>query len=245
MTWNTRAGKRILRGAEAKLFADAICCMIELMRDSKECSKPSPRVMFDSYNAGGEGTFKTLDDDAKFSVLEVTATALLMETATCPELTHINESCINYVFSFLRQSVQLYSKDETLEESPFALDILKTYNECFLPPIVTEKDTGRPSRSKIAKRKRDEEEDEEEREELRSACPVAGSSCDMWEEAITRLEERILWDDDYEYPPQIALEEELCTDLGIEEGYYSLRKQDVVVSLGAMERVYKLCGAMS
>jgi hypothetical protein len=222
---NTHIGRRILSGAEAVLFASAVTCIIDYGIDLYRYSAKNPHDFFDSvsYNGGGCGVFSELDDDAKFTVLEKVAAALLDETDTCPELNHINESAISYVFDYLRRTMEDYCA--TLKEYPeedisgtFGEEIIKAYNECF--PNV---------KNMVIKEEEDVDAEYYEQPTLQSS-----SYEDVWGGAIARLEERILWGNDFNYRTEEVI---------LRNNYYSLKKEDVIAAPGAMVRLYKLCSA--
>ena len=95
MTWKTVRGDRVLRGAEARLFAVAIPTIIDFKRDDEEgkLNFGCPLIV---------GPFERLSPKQQISVLEEVAIALLTETSACPELTAINERAVYYVFMWLK-----------------------------------------------------------------------------------------------------------------------------------------------
>eukprot|EP00884_Botryococcus_braunii_P013263 jgi/Botrbrau1/21938/Bobra.0249s0061.1 len=104
MTWRTPRGNRVLNPAEAKLFARAVCCILDRYDD-----EPS-----EGLNYGfpiTEGPFERLTTPQKLTVLEEVAEALLTETPV-PQLFSLNENAIYYVFRWINQEFDVVEDGE-------------------------------------------------------------------------------------------------------------------------------------
>ena len=94
MTWKTPGGERVLSPPEAALFASCVEVMIDFHRDGCDVELYCDVLV--------TGPFERLTDPEKYTVLEQVTYQLLSATPLLPKLTAVNESCVYYVFSWLK-----------------------------------------------------------------------------------------------------------------------------------------------
>jgi len=133
---------------------------------------------------------------------------LLIDSAgPCPDLNHINEAAISYVFGRIKQEilVEVETAEDETSELNYGKYIIDAYNERF---------------------PEEDEEGEDEDDEFRTIRPTMSCRTDeVWEEAIDRLSREILWDEDFEigYSPDLYrdLSKVSMKKYWIEEGYFA------------------------
>jgi len=92
--WHTEQGDRVLRGAEAKLFAEGLLDLIEF------------ELSADGDFRSGIPVFDSLTYPQKIAVLHQVANALLLETVPMPELTAVLEGAVATVIQSVRWLVE-------------------------------------------------------------------------------------------------------------------------------------------
>ena len=92
--WHTPDGNRVLRGAEAKIFAESLLDLTQF----------GVSVDGDSYTS--VPVFDSLTYPQKIAVLHQVAHALFCESAPMPELTAVLEGAVGAVFGNLRMLVE-------------------------------------------------------------------------------------------------------------------------------------------
>lgn len=97
MTWRTQIGERVLTGAEAALFREAIGTAVDMV--DEELSGLNEQWEF------GVPVFDTLEPSVRLALLAQVGHALLRETDECPPLTAVNEGAIGALFQHIEQSV--------------------------------------------------------------------------------------------------------------------------------------------
>jgi hypothetical protein len=142
-----------------------------------------PVDMFSQYSGGGFGVFRELDDDAKFTVLEMLP--LPFKTQTCAKFDQIYESAICYVFDFAKENLEVRcddvdDPDDEVGFHTLGQEIINAYNECF-PPVVKKKSKKRSRPKKFNQNDNDIE--------LTLKC---SSYEHEWNPALSRLKYRIL-----------------------------------------------------
>ena len=106
--WWTPAGERILQGAEAKLFRDALGMIVDMVRDDHEGLWEFSAPPFDK-----------LQPNQKLAVLAEVGSALLQENQPMPRLTAVREAAVAAVYEVIGLTVGM-EIDEPTEgrESP-------------------------------------------------------------------------------------------------------------------------------
>ena len=92
--WHTERGDRVLRGAEAKVFAEGLLDLVE------------SQLSADSDFRSGIPVFDTLTYPQKIAVLQQVAEALFREAAPMPELTAVLEGAAGAVIQSVRLLVE-------------------------------------------------------------------------------------------------------------------------------------------
>jgi hypothetical protein len=112
--WGTPDGERILQGAEAKLFREALGMTVDMVRDD-----PEGLWQFDA------APFDKLQPNQKLAVLAQVGTALLCKDQPMPRLTAVLEAAVGAVYEAVRLSVEM-EIDQTPEgrESPSWRDLV-------------------------------------------------------------------------------------------------------------------------
>lgn len=85
MTWHAQAGKLVLSGAEAKLFASALVAMGDAILQAADD---------EAYRFGGAKVFDRMSRSQQLASLEVVARHLFHETPTCLPLTAWSEATL-------------------------------------------------------------------------------------------------------------------------------------------------------
>ena len=225
MTWNTSCGVRVLQGAEAVLFAEALEFMVS--------------YMFDEYNpslTGGDigrmmGRFVGLSPLQQLTVLEQVAVGLLTETAVAAELNEYNECAIFYVYRWYdmmtTSSFEDYDPAADDEEEAYCMSLTKhiayAYNEVFADEA--------------------DEADETDDDDGISLYPLDRSNVEACSDALTRLEDRILWDNDFCLHGSLIDRPDLRAQLYIDQDYF---EEQVRVAAGdsvetLKTRIFELC----
>ena len=91
--WRTSAGERVLKGAEAKVFAQSLLNLIEQIE-----------ILNDSVEFGIR-VFDELTYNQQLSILWLITNGLFREDVLCVELTALNEGAIATVFENLEQEL--------------------------------------------------------------------------------------------------------------------------------------------
>ena len=106
--WWTPDGERILQGAEARLFREALGTLVDMVRDDDE-----GMWQFDAP------PFDDLQPNQKLAVLAQIGTALFREDRPMPKLTAVLEAAVEAVYETIRVMVEM-EIDEPVEnrESP-------------------------------------------------------------------------------------------------------------------------------
>lgn len=200
--WRTQVGERVLQGAEAALFREALADLWEHIEISETVNVE---------HHVGLSMFDSLTVDQKLAILVEVGEALLHQSIPPPELTGVREAAVAAVFSQIAISVEI-----ELDSSPAA----PSWRQMIL-------DACR----------------EVETEEL----PDPGcDDLDEWCFLTQNLQDRILWDADYEDertlddPPEVR--DVLNALMGTSSDYYVALAPDPHPEemAGLMERLKRL-----
>ena len=106
--WWTPDGKRILRGAEARLFREGLAVLVDMVRDDNE-----------GHQEFGAPPFDKLQPNQKLAVLAEVGSALLQKNRPMPRLTAVREAAVGAVYDAIMIWVEM-EIDQTAEgfESP-------------------------------------------------------------------------------------------------------------------------------
>mmetsp|Transcript_17109 Transcript_17109/g.30096 ORF Transcript_17109/g.30096 Transcript_17109/m.30096 type:complete len:379 (+) Transcript_17109:97-1233(+) len=101
MTWETPTGPRVLTTEEIKLLAFAAEESVNTIyrAEFQEGSKP----LYDEKQSLTFGPFETLEDSIKHALMKSVLENLFTETPCCPRLTAHRESCIYFLFAYLKK----------------------------------------------------------------------------------------------------------------------------------------------
>ena len=94
--WWTPDGERILKGAEAQLFREALAMVVDMVRDDNEGLSDFAAPPFDK-----------LQPNQKLALLAYVGSALLREDQPMPNLTAAEEATVGAVFEMIRTMVEL------------------------------------------------------------------------------------------------------------------------------------------
>ena len=94
--WWTPDGERILQGAEARLFREALGMVVDMVRDDHE-----------GLWQFGAPPFDNLQPNQKLAVLAQVGTALLREDQPMPRLTAVLEAAVGAVYEAIRLMVEM------------------------------------------------------------------------------------------------------------------------------------------
>lgn len=127
MTWiDGNFDKRVLTGAEAKLFAFATSLMIDFFDNS---------YLKDTLPCIRDCQFAYLTLSHQFTILEEVAIALLTKTRSCPDKNVLNEAAINHIYcNFMTENLAYEIEmltDGSTEEMGSCKEVVDAYNECF------------------------------------------------------------------------------------------------------------------
>jgi len=95
--WRTSQGERVLKGAEWRLFAEALTFVSDMVVDMGDPDE------FDS----GVAVFDRLQRNQKLAMLTLVGQALKDERTPSPELTAVAEGAVAAVFAKLRDAVEI------------------------------------------------------------------------------------------------------------------------------------------
>lgn len=177
MPWNTSQGRRVLEGAEARLFAVAIPTIIDFFQDQFCDEGEIPRLNY------GEplicGRFEDLHTREQFAVLENVAISLLTHnSAEVPVLDEYNEGAIYYIYKWLMSQFSGGELEDVIANwGPY---VVAAYDECFPPED------------------KDESKDESDVDDYCLRVNMKCLKTGVWLRAIEELSDRILWDLDFE-----------------------------------------------
>jgi hypothetical protein len=102
--WWTPDGERVLQGAEAQLFLEALGVLVDMVRDDDE------RMW-----RFGAPPFDNLQPNQKLAVLAQVGSALLRDDQSMPKLTAVLEAAVGAVYESIRVMVEI-EIDEPVEE---------------------------------------------------------------------------------------------------------------------------------
>jgi hypothetical protein len=128
MPWHTcEGGDRILQGAEARLFANAIAFMIDEYDLDSFLDRSSEKNLNFGYKLI-DGRFELLTASQKFAVLEEVAVSLLTNRSSfIPQQDEYNEGAIYYVFMYILKQFD----DLDIGIECWGQQVIDAYNECF------------------------------------------------------------------------------------------------------------------
>jgi hypothetical protein len=94
--WWTPDGERVLQGAEAGLFREALGTIVDMVREDNEglCEFDAP-------------SFDKLQPNQKLAVLAEVGSALLLENEPMPRLTAVSEAAVGVVYDAIRIMVEM------------------------------------------------------------------------------------------------------------------------------------------
>lgn len=252
MTWNTAIGRRTLQGAEAMLLAETISFLIEqsdieldymYFNDiPKEADIPVGHAV---------GVFATLNGSQKYTVLEEVVNALLVvEDEECPALNHINESAIDFLFSFMKEIIDTYYNynSKLIDDQPLGKYISDAYNECFPPAcsLGSKKrkrsyiDNDEMEKDESSEKGEIDEDDDYELKRPRNSSPKV-----LWEGAVEMLKHRILLMNEHYQTPSPMMSMERCIKMSIGVDYYDKNKENIIPISRAKERLKETCCKIS
>jgi hypothetical protein len=93
--WWTPEGQRVLKGAEAALFKEALGVLVDLVRDDDEGMWHFAAPPFDA-----------LQPNPKLALLAQVGTAMLRENEPMPRLTAVSEAAVGAVYETIRVMVE-------------------------------------------------------------------------------------------------------------------------------------------
>ncbi len=102
--WSTPDGERILQGAEAKLFREALAMIVDMVREDTEGCLEFSAPPFDK-----------LRPNQKLAVLAEVGSALLQENQPMPRLTAVREAAVGAVYEAIMMIVEM-EIDQSAEE---------------------------------------------------------------------------------------------------------------------------------
>jgi len=102
--WPTPGGERILQGAEANLFREALAMTVDMVRDD-------PKGLW-QFSAA---PFDKLQPNQKLAVLADVGSALLQENQPVPKLTAVREAAVGAVYEAIMLMVEM-EVDQPAEE---------------------------------------------------------------------------------------------------------------------------------
>lgn len=106
MTWHTSLGDRVLSGAEADLFREALTTCVDWLDGDLDQDE--------AFHEFGIPVFDSVTTRGKLALLADVGHALLVETEHCPELTAITDSTVAAIFVALDESLE-YEIDNEFE----------------------------------------------------------------------------------------------------------------------------------
>ena len=92
--WRAEVGNRVLTGAEAELFREGLCSLVDWTEEWPE-------------NAVGLRVFDQLSQPEKLAILDEVSRALLVKRVPCPIHTAVNEGAIAAIYYQIAGDVQL------------------------------------------------------------------------------------------------------------------------------------------
>ena len=98
MTWHTSLGDRVLSGAEADLFREALTTCVDWIEGDVDQDE--------AFHEFGIPVFDSVTTRGKLALLADVGYALLMETEQCPGLTAITDSTVGAIFVALDESLE-------------------------------------------------------------------------------------------------------------------------------------------
>lgn len=106
--WWTSDGERILTGAEASLFREALGILVDYVQDDEE----------GTIWQFGVPPFDTLQHGQKLAVVARVGSGLLREDEPAPKLTAVLEGTVAVIYGLVRDMVQLEIDDPEMEGPP-------------------------------------------------------------------------------------------------------------------------------
>jgi hypothetical protein len=219
MTWNTPRGERILTGAEARLWAGALCRMIKdyetVVELANDCKKNNPdrykalttdriygkHILNPQFICVCTGAFEYIPDSKKFTILAQVARELLTDSPI-PVRNHLNVGAAFCVYGWLWAQVNFGSTGRGPAE--WGEVIINAYMQRF-------------------------PEDE--------GCPTMAAEESVWHSAIEKLANEVL---DSELVGLL----ENSANLDINGDYYDDSHEEAPAKEGAKEEVLALCKAI-
>lgn len=221
--WRTPKGTRIITGVEALLFRETIGMMIDELLTERECE--DIEGMQTTYRVEA---FDVLPLMQRLGLLHDVASALLRADVQLPKLTAVNEAALAAIINNVDQLIWFeidnedVSIDEVLGDRHYWRRLLLACNDAAEDGPVTD-------------------------DEEFAKTVVSSSDKKYWDIEIQVLENRFLWDIDFEYtdipdmPPEKAAAERRA--LNIERDYYTALAPDPREKEfdALIERVRALC----
>lgn len=117
MTWNTPAGNRVLKGAEAELVQCGLGILMDELRDTLD----SETGETSEY---GYELFDRLPYPSKIALLAEVGHALLKRTRECPEVTAYRQATVATIYAVVTEEIESEVRhgDEPLEGRTLATD---------------------------------------------------------------------------------------------------------------------------
>lgn len=106
MTWRTSTGDRVLSGAEADVFRDALTTCVDWIEGDVDQDE--------GFHEFGIPVFDSVTPRGKLALLAEVGHALLTETEQCPKLTAITDSTVGAIFVTLDEMLE-YEIDNEFE----------------------------------------------------------------------------------------------------------------------------------
>jgi hypothetical protein len=172
--WHTQAGDRVLAGAEARLFKASLRFMVDILEDDDQEDSWAFRIEM----------FDRLTVGQKLTMLCDVARALLDPAVPMPELTAVNEATVAAVYQNLLDNILMEVDDDgEIQGDPS----IRYYWRRLIMAAVKE-----------AERAENLPIDPEQQPTPES------NDMDDWDPLVEDLENRILWDGDWELESNIA-----------------------------------------
>jgi hypothetical protein len=225
--WTTNDGLRVLEGAEAEFYVEAMQLAVDYLQEYAEFDDEVDVLTHDRI-------FDSANFEQKLVLLHCCLSALLDPTIEAPVLTNVVEAAAYFPFAFIQMRVE---EEIELAETDFAdepEDMKYYYRHLVWKPFAK---YVLPSWQQSDAEFTDVEND-------LPAYDVHSKDLSFWEETIDRLADRIFWDRDWEMTsirPQIldGIDPRVGEPIGLTDDYVTNRlpKISQAQSLEALEAI--------
>jgi hypothetical protein len=227
MTWRTQLGDRILQGAEAALYLNAMQHAVEYLQEMEELEA-------DIDVLTGDRIFDGASFQQRIALLHTCLSALLQPDFEVPEVTSVLEAAAYFPFAFLKKQIE--EEIESEKEGIFEDEKFKYYYRRLTWSVFEE--FIRPSwESAVEEFGQDEEE---------AKFSDRSTNLFLWNSVIDEMVDRIFWDRDWtisSFAPQLldGIEETLSQSTDLTEGYL-INRLPKVSTVQAEEALSAICG---